>query len=133
MRALVAAGLCVLSVACADGGSVDTPRTRTLSAEVDGGTDAGPEPDRCDWIVRWRTDIYQDEPCLWRIRSLDTTLALLRPEDAGSTCLAEASICGLPACADLAEIREKEIVAVWGPPDIDPETVWSATESFDCK
>lgn len=129
MRALAAAGLCVLSVACADGGSADTPRTRTLSADVDGGPDAGPEP--CNWFVYWLTMIDREEPCNWGKVSKDPTVALFRTN--GGECLAPATICGIPACSDLTFVREKQVIEIWGPAGLDADTVWAATEGYECE
>ncbi len=93
--------------------------------------DAGAPPD-CDWFVYWLTMIDQGEPCNWGMVSKDTAVALFRTN--GGECLAQATICGtLPACSDVTHVREKQVIEIWGPAGLDPDTVWAATESFDCE
>lgn len=129
MRAALLAGLCALfSIACSDGDATERHR---LQEPTGGPESAETAAAPCDWIEHWRTDIDQDTPCQWGMRSRDTTIVLFR--SLSGTCLIPATICGEPACAELAEVRERSPVELWGPPDLDPETVWSAAEWFACE
>lgn len=126
LRVLVA-GLCALcSIACADAGPDDGSRRAALT-ETDGGVPSEP----CGWFVYWLTMIDREIPCNWRLRSNDPAVALFRTN--GGECLVPASICGVPACSDVASVREMQVIEVWGPAGLDADTVWSVTESFDCE
>lgn len=128
MRALIAGLFALCSVACADGGSGDRSQTRTLAVDADGGG----EPEPCNWFVHWLT--MRDVPpvCNYGAVSKDPAVALFRTN--GGECLAPVTICGgFSACADLTFVREKQVIEVWGPAGLDDDTVWAATEFYECE
>ncbi len=129
LRAIVLCGL--ISIGCA-GVPGEVTGVSEQATEVDGGVepDAGPDPEPCNWFVYWLTHVRHREPCTWGMRSKDPAVALFRAN--GSECLAPATICGIPACADITYVRELQIIEVWGPAGLDAGDVWAATESFDC-
>lgn len=126
-RELIFGLIALLSVACSADSSTHSKPTRTLALAPDGGVGAEP----CDWFVYWLTMMDREKPCNWGMLSKDPTVALFRTN--GGECLAPATICGLPACADVTYVREKQVIEVWGPAGLDAGDVWAQTESFSCE
>lgn len=126
MRVFLVGLFALLSIACADAGPDDGSRRSALTE-----TDAGVPPEPCGWFVYWLTMIDREEPCNWGMQSKDPAVALFRTN--GGECLVPATICGVPACADITYVREKQVIEVWGPAGLEADAVWRATESFDCE